>query len=267
MTPATPVPARSPAPAAGRTPLLICLPPAGAGPSLFFPWTRRHPGRVEILPVSLPGREARIGEPLAESLEALADGLAADLALRLAVHPAQPYALFGYSMGAVLGYEIGRRLARMGLPKPEMLFLLGCNPPDSLAAGHDPLHLMDSAAFWETLVDLGGTPRELLADPEALQLFEPSVRNDFRLCETYRPDMDAPPLGWPAHAFFADGDRFADAALAPGWTRFLGGPLTQHTLSGNHMLGRAEFAALLDRLLALWPDRGIARNERTGTGG
>ena len=54
-------------------PRLFCLPPAGAGPSLYRPWAGRHAAHVEVVPVSLPGRESRISEPLSVSLDALAE--------------------------------------------------------------------------------------------------------------------------------------------------------------------------------------------------
>jgi surfactin synthase thioesterase subunit len=243
-------------------PQLLCLPPAGTGPSLYYPWTLRHRDRVDIHPVSLPGRETRIGEPLPGSLDELADQLADQLAPRLA----RRYALFGYSMGAVLAYEVARRWARRGLPAPEMIFILGCNPPDRLLEGSEPLHTLESTAFWQAITDLGGTPREILETPEALTLFEPIVRNDFRICETYRHRPDGTRLDCAAHAFVADRDTLVDAETALGWRAFVGGAFTLHALQGNHMLERDAFASLLDTLVAIWLDparRGHGERHRT----
>lgn len=58
-----------------------------------------------MLPVALPGREARFNDPLPSSIDNLADALAEELEQ----HITERYAIFGYSMGAFLGYEIGRR--------------------------------------------------------------------------------------------------------------------------------------------------------------
>jgi surfactin synthase thioesterase subunit len=230
-------------------PQLLCLPPAGAGPSLFHPWTLRHRDRIDVRPIPLPGRETRITEPLPASLEAMADQLAAQLAPALAPR----YALFGYSMGAVLGYEMARRWAGAGLQTPEMIFILACNPPDRLAETREPLHTLESGAFWQAIMDLGGTPKELLDLPEALALFEPIVRNDFRICETYQHLAGGFRLGCPAHVFIADRDSMVDAETAALWQDFVAGDVVLHPLPGNHMLERRAFAALLDRLLTLWP--------------
>lgn len=231
-------------------PQLLCLPPAGAGPSLYYPWTLGHRDRLDVYPVPLPGRETRIAEPLPRSLDELADKLADQLAPRLA----RPYALFGYSMGAVLAYELGRRWLRQGLPAPEAFFILACNPPDRLLAGRTPIHPLESSAFWEAIMDLGGTPKEILDSAEAKALFEPILRNDFRMCETYRHRQDGKRLDCPTHVFVADRDTMADAATATAWREFVGGDFVMHSLQGNHMLEKAAFGALLDTLLTLWPN-------------
>ncbi|MCF1494527.1 thioesterase [Agrobacterium vitis] len=231
-------------------PQLLCLPPAGTGPSLYHPWTMRHTDRVETVAVSLPGREARIAEPLPSSIETLADQLADELAPR-ARHR---YAMFGYSMGALLAYEVVRRWIKAGLPAPEVFFILGCNPPNRLLENYELLHPLESGKFWKAVADLGGTPREFLDVPEALELFEPIVRNDFRICENYNHTFGAP-LACSAHVFVADRDAMVDIQTASGWRAFMSEEVTLHTVSGIHMLERASFDKLLDRILDLWPDQ------------
>lgn len=231
-------------------PQLLCFPPAGTGPSLYHPWTIRHTDRVETVAVSLPGREARIAEPLPTSLSTLADLLAKELAHRTR----QRYAMFGYSMGALLAYEVVRRWTRARLPAPEVFFILGCNPPNRLLENSERLHLLESGEFWKAVADLGGTPRELLDIPEALDLFEPVVRNDFRICENYNPTPGAP-LACPAHVFIADRDATVDMQTASGWSAFMTGGVTLHTVSGSHMLERTVLNSLPDRLLELWPNQ------------
>lgn len=233
-------------------PRLLCLPPAGTGPSLYYPWTLRHRDRLDIHPVSLPAREARIAEPPPRDLDELAGRLATELAPRARGR----YALFGYSMGAVLAYEMARRWTRAGLPAPEVLFILGCNPPDRLLEKRQPLHVLESGPFWRAISDLGGTPREILDNPEALALFEPVVRNDFRICETYECPPGAARLPCPAHVFVADGDSLVDAETAAGWRDFVAGGVTMHGLEGRHMLDRPALSAFLDTLLTLWPEAG-----------
>ncbi|MGL4094441.1 thioesterase II family protein [Agrobacterium cavarae] len=228
-------------------PQLLCLPPAGTGPSLYHPWRSRHTDCVETIAVSLPGREGRICEPLPDSLSTLADRLADELASRTK----QRYAMFGYSMGALLAYEVVRRWIDLGLPGPDVLFILGCNPPDRMLEKRDEFHPLESEKFWKAIADLGGTPTELLDMPEALEFFEPVVRNDFRICETYQ-HVPGAPLACPAHVFVAENDLLVDKETALSWRNFVSGDVTVHTVPGLHMLERQALDAMLDRVLTLW---------------
>src|SRR5262245_19608067 len=81
---------------------LFCLPHAGGAASLYRRWADALPPDIELNAVQLPGRENRFSEPpfvrWRPLVEALADGLASKLD--------KPFALFGHSMGAMLGYEL-----------------------------------------------------------------------------------------------------------------------------------------------------------------
>ncbi|MEU8380852.1 thioesterase domain-containing protein, partial [Streptosporangium sp. NPDC048865] len=83
---------------------LFCLPYAGGGSVEYQQWADLLPEAVEVVPVHLPGRERRFREAPHTAM----DGLVAELAGALAPHLGRPYALFGYSMGAVV--------VEMGLP-------------------------------------------------------------------------------------------------------------------------------------------------------
>lgn len=162
-------------------PRLICLPPAGAGPSLFRSWVQNSESIFDVVPVALPGREAHFTKPLPHDIQSLADHVANEITGLLQA----PYALFGYSMGAVVAYELLRHLSLRRLPLPDAFYILGSNAPDRVLEGREPIHSMTSEDFHQSLVEIGGTPDEILRDREAMALFEPVLRNDFRICETY----------------------------------------------------------------------------------
>jgi surfactin synthase thioesterase subunit len=229
-------------------PTLLSLPPAGVGPSLFRPWAGGASDAMRIHPVSLPGREARFNDPVPASLDALADRLAEELE----PHIAGRYAIFGYSMGALLGYELGRRWVRWGLRAPEMFFALGCNAPDRMLENRLPFHTMNPQDFRQALVDLGGIHDEILNNPEAMALFEPVLRHDFRLCETYEHRPDRGKLACPAHVFVADDDDFISWAAASAWSGFVSGRVEMHSVEGGHMIARNRFNAMRGSIERLW---------------
>lgn len=235
-------------------PTLLCFPPAGTGPSLFRPWAHPPRGAMRVVPVALPGREARFNDPLPDSLDSLADALAEELEPQIS----DRYAIFGYSMGALLGYEISRRWSRWGLRGPDMFFVLGCPAPDRMVLDREPFHSMDSDTFRQALVDLGGIQTEILENAEAMALFEPILRNDFRICETYEHGGEKRVLTCGAHVFVADSDDFVQWEQAEAWSDFIAGRLTMHTLSGRHMVDRQTLGALPDTIENLWLRHGMS---------
>jgi len=227
---------------------LLCFPPAGSGSGLFRPWQHAGRERTAVVPASLPGRESRFKDPLPKSIAALAD----ELAEELAPHACEPYAILGYSMGALLGYEVALRWQRWDLPSPEFLFVLGCNAPDRMVLDRDPFHTMNNDDFLQALRDLGGMPQEIIDNPDAMDVFEPVLRNDFRICETYRHSIESGQLACPAHIFVGESDEFIRWDAAAAWTEFLTGPITMHRLPGPHMIEQAEFSALQGTIETLW---------------
>ncbi len=229
-------------------PILLCLPPAGAGAGLFRNWVRTAPSTMTVHPVGLPGREARFNEPAPRSIDALAD----QLALELEPYVGGRYAIFGYSMGALLGYEIARRFAGAGLPLPEAFFVLGCNAPDRMVYERAPFHSMEPDAFHQALVELGGTDPEILENAEAMAFFEPVLRNDFRICETYVHDPARGTIDCPAHIFLSDADAFVNEHATAAWSGFVTGGTRMHRVAGPHMLERAVLDGLPAWMETLW---------------
>src|SRR5205085_7998711 len=89
---------------------LFCFPDAGAGASVFFTWPSQLPPDVELAAVQPPGREARLSEtPYSDMME-----LVEKLGEVLEPHMNVPFAFFGHSNGAIMAFELARRLRREG---------------------------------------------------------------------------------------------------------------------------------------------------------
>ena len=97
---------------------LFCLPPAGAGLDVFQPWAARFTGSIELCLPQLPGRDHRDAEASPRDAEALV----ADLASQLWPYLDRPFAIYGHSMGASLGFRLTQQLEAKGMA-PAVLFL------------------------------------------------------------------------------------------------------------------------------------------------
>src|SRR5712692_2211820 len=93
-----------------RTPRLrfITFPYAGSGASAYRRWLTdlAHEDWLDFVVVQLPGREKRISEPPYTEI----GPLLGELEWVLSALVDLPYVLFGYSMGALLAYELALRL-------------------------------------------------------------------------------------------------------------------------------------------------------------
>jgi surfactin synthase thioesterase subunit len=115
-------------PSTGHPARLFCFPFAGSGASAFSAWPASIDD-VEVCPVQFPGRENRLGHPHHGTYE----NLAADLATALEPLLDRPFAFFGHCAGALPAYETMLRLAALGLPTPDCLFVSGQPAPHDAA--------------------------------------------------------------------------------------------------------------------------------------
>jgi surfactin synthase thioesterase subunit len=167
---------------------VVCLPHAGASPSAFRGWTGLAPEDYEVLPVRLPGRDARFDEALATRVEEIVEPLAAALEPLLV----QPTVVFGHSLGALLSLELVYELRRRELPAPALLVVSGRTVPGSGRTLR--LHeLPDRQLIREVQRIYGGIPREILVEPAMLSRMLPILRADLAVNENHRA-RDEPPL-------------------------------------------------------------------------
>jgi medium-chain acyl-[acyl-carrier-protein] hydrolase len=207
---------------------LFCFPYAGGNSSMYRGWAGRLPPGVGLCPVLLPGREERLADaPLAE-LNALAD------AVTLGLHGVmdRPFALFGHSLGALLAFEVARRLVARGGRLPALIYASGCEAPTHRLRTA-PLTGLDTPAFLARLKALGGTPEMILAHPDLMKLMLPMLRADFAASETYR-FVHGDPLPIPLVALVGTEDPEVEIDRAADWKARTSEQFRMHRLPGDH---------------------------------
>lgn len=209
---------------------LFCLPHAGGGASAFLPWVGRLPG-VAVLPTQPPGREARYAEPAFTEMSTLVAELADVVAAETG---ARPYAVYGHSHGALIGFELAREMRRRGHRLPVHLFVSGSIAPQCGASETGPpVSGMSASEIVGWLRRLGGTPEWLLNDRDALNLVLPAIRGDFTVREQYEY-ADEPPLPVPVTVLAATADGRVRPDLQYRWGEQTSAAFDHRTLDGGH---------------------------------
>lgn len=224
---------------------LVCFPHAGGSASYYFPFSRMLLTDVETLVVQYPGRQDRRDEPLIDSIPVLADRIAEALLPHL---DDRPFAFFGHSMGAVLGYEVAGILRARKAPEPSWFFASGRRAPSVHLPG--AVHRRDDAGLTAELLRVGGTDQRFLADEELLAAILPVVRNDYRAVETYRWS-EGPPLSCPVTVLVGDSDVQTTVPQASAWREHFTGSFDLRVFPGGHFYLDAERPAVLDAVSAV----------------
>ena len=207
---------------------LFCFPYSGAAAAIYYPWADTLPPTIEVCPVQLPGHGTRLSETLITRLAPLVDATAA----ALEPYFDRPFAFFGHSMGALLSFELARRLRHAGQSGPRALFVSGHGAPQ-LRDPNPPLHQLPEPEFIEKLRELNGTPEDVLHHVELLQLLTPILRADFAVCETYVYPQE-PPLNCPLSAYGGLGDAYVSREELQAWHAQTTGAFNIRMFPGDH---------------------------------
>jgi medium-chain acyl-[acyl-carrier-protein] hydrolase len=212
---------------------LFCFPHAGGGAAAFYSWAERLPRAVAVVPMRTPRRAN-----MAELVAALCDSIQPYLD--------EPFAFFGHSMGAVVAFELARLLRRRNQPLPRMLVPSGARAPQ-FRRGHVPPPEPSEAEFVEALRRLEGTPREVLDNPNLMQLILPALREDAAIYRNYIY-AEEPPLDCPIRAYGGAEDPNVRQEHLAGWAVETTAAFAVRVFPGGHFYlqtHRQEFLAAL----------------------
>lgn len=222
---------------------LFCIPYAGGGASLYRDWAPALAPWIEVQPIQLPGRESRFAEPPLTSMDDIVEAILDSIDSYLDL----PVAVFGHSMGALISYELVRRMQRHPFAKISAL-LVSSHPAPHLPKRLPMHHQMNDRDLRATLKEMGGTPESILRDDALMDLFSPLLRSDFRVVETY--DYAVPkPLGCPIHAFGGTSDRAVSMDELQAWAVQTTAVFQLVMFAGDHFYLRNRSGQLLTRVL------------------
>ncbi|WP_376777788.1 thioesterase II family protein [Rhizobium laguerreae] len=210
------------------------LPHAGGLASSFGEWVPHLVPRVVPRPLDVPGRSRfYTAPPVAMSIPAMA--LLVAEVIRPSLIAETEFGLLGYSMGALIAYEVALKLKSDGF-HAVCLVACACDPPDAERAS---IHCLDDNAFDVALAEIGGMPAEIAHDRELMDLFRPTLRRDIQATETYCADP-VQALDCPIHVLGGVDDKETSIKELEGWQRFTSAHCTLKMFQNGHFFARGN---------------------------
>lgn len=220
---------------------MFCFPYAGGGINIFRAWPKGLENFAEIYVAQLPGRDSRLREaPVTQLSQSVTE-----MVRTIGPYLDKPFVFFGHSMGAILSFELSRRLRREKGVQPLHLFVSGRPAPQ--IARRDPCSYdLPEPEFVRELLKLNGTPREVLENAELRQFVVPILRADFAVCQTYQyvPEL---PLDCPITTFGGLQDSISHEDLK-GWQEQTSATFKLSMFPGDHFFVNTVQPSLLRRI-------------------
>jgi surfactin synthase thioesterase subunit len=206
---------------------LFCLPFAGGSKYSYKGFEKFTPNFIKLHPLELAGRGSRFNENLRTDIHEIVDDLFSQV--HKILH--QPYAIYGHSMGTLLGYLLVKRIIKENLNTPLHLFFTGGIGP-SIRDNEEPRYLLPKQEFIEKIKELGGLPNEVIGDEVLLDFFEPILRADMQAIETYQ-FVETQPFDIPMTVVIGINEK-ATYQEALAWKKETIAPVEVRQLPGNH---------------------------------
>jgi surfactin synthase thioesterase subunit len=217
---------------------VFCFPYAGGNPRMFLNWQPQLADDAEIIAVNTQGRDGDVEKVIEGATEAIRGALRTD-------H--RPVYLFGHSLGALIAFEVARRLERdQRAQELRHLIASGISAPSLLPSTRvRALAALEGKAFAEELAFFGGLPQEIIADEDVLELLLPQVIADFRMAASYsyRPGT---PLTIDVSLVNGLGDPHVGLAQLEPWQQECKNPPTCHWAEGGHFYLETQPAFVTD---------------------
>jgi surfactin synthase thioesterase subunit len=208
---------------------MLLLPSAGGGPYSMSALVGQLPAEVRVLAASYPGRSGHPDDPPAERLDDIADGLAK----AIGAPPAGGLAVFGHSLGAMIGLRLSRLIEQAG-HRLLAFAPAGCPPPHRAPNDLHVLSTKDDSVLVSDLIRLGGLPPDLREDADILASVLAVIRGDFALTVDYPEPVIASRLSCPIVALGGEDDPATAPPVLPFWSEATEGGARVRVVPGGH---------------------------------
>ena len=228
---------------------LFLIPYAGGTGEVFDDFIRYLDKSISTVKIEYSGHGSRRKEAYYDTFQEMTEDVAGQINAQL--EKDADIAIFGYSMGSIVAYE----LVAQGLlnVKPSCVLLASHEAPD-VEWESKSYYRMDDMIFFQKIQDMGGFERctpEMLRNRFFKKLhFEP-VREDYRLLGNYKMSKESV-IDVPAILFYSKED--IPKKHIRKWEPFLGEKSKVIEYGGGHFFIREYAEKMAEELIKIWKD-------------
>ncbi|MGN0521691.1 MAG: thioesterase II family protein [Eubacterium sp.] len=162
---------------------LFCIPYAGGNADLFSNLENALDGSIKVTPIEYSGHGKRSGLEFYNTFDEMVKDVAKSINSRI---DAENIAVFGYSMGSVVAFEI--LLQKLLIKEPVRLFIASHEAPGTHWESME-YNALDDTEFLKKIVEFGGIDRfnERMLNNKFFRkmIFNP-IRADYKLISQYK---------------------------------------------------------------------------------
>jgi len=222
---------------------LFCFPYGGGGTSTFRTWPQSLPDAVEVCGVQLPGRENRLREAPYTDVPGVVQTLAEVLRPCLTL----PFAFFGHSLGAFIGFELARQLRRRNVNGLIHLFVSGQRAPQIPDTAPQLYSLPDDQFIAQMVRRYEGIPLIVRQNAEMMKVLMPMLRADLTMHDTYAYTEDRP-LDCPITCFGGQQDPETTNETLAAWREQTRSHFKLRMFLGDHFFIQSKQVDVLQAL-------------------
>jgi surfactin synthase thioesterase subunit len=219
---------------------MLCFPYAGGSASIYYEWSKLMPNEVEVIGIELPGRGKRFTEECNSQL----DLLVSELSEAIINNIEPPFLFFGHSLGAVVSYEVARKLRKLHYPLPVLLIISGRAAPH-LEVEREKIDNMSDFEFKQLLKRVNGIPEQAFQNNELMKLVLPIIRADFILSSSYVHQKEAP-LPCSIVMFSGENDHGISIEHIRAWEEHTSCNFSYYIFEGDHFFIRKRTSQIIN---------------------
>lgn len=209
---------------------LFLLPFAGGSSLSFMKLMRFIDKRIETIPIEYSGRGKRKEDPIITDYKNFFKDV--QETIQKYRNRTIPYAIFGYSMGSVLGFDIS---AKMSVPPCYSFFcaeggLISDNPARKYG-------LLDDEIFLDKIIGLGGLDQRILSNNDILKQTIQLVKGDYMVLSDYH--YDGTVMYNDASIIYGVSDKTSTSINE--WNKVISGKTDYYQMKGGHFFIQQYF--------------------------